>query len=222
MKKSIFLLAALCFVFAANAQFSAGQKMIGGQLFMRYANVVPDNSSIQKQHNYAVGFSPVFYRFISQKKINGYGLNYNYVRQKTFNGTPGEIITYQNHSVGAFFSQTQLQPIAKNVYFTLTGTVGANYQIQKNKSNVSTVANDAKGFNLFLRGGIGLWYQLNQRFILTTQLNNLVSVEYNYDKTTNTNGSNTTSGTTHGFGFTTGLNGFSLNSLGIGVNYLLK
>lgn len=221
MKKSVLLLAALCFVFAANAQFSAGQKMIGGQVSMGYSNVDRSTPSLQKQHNFSAGFSPVFYRFKTKNKVNGYGLNYYYLRQKTDIGTPGEM-TYQNHSVGAFLSQTQLQPIAKNLYFTLTGTVGANYQIQKNKSNVSAVYNDAKGFNLFLRGGIGLWYQLNQRFILTTQLNNLLSAEYSYNKTTSTNGTNTTSGTTNGFGFTTGLNGFSLNSLGIGVNYLLK
>ncbi|MBI2275483.1 MAG: hypothetical protein HYU70_16940 [Bacteroidetes bacterium] len=221
MKKTVCLLAAVCLVFAANAQFSAGQKMIGGQVSMGYSRIESSNSSVQKQHNFSAGLTPIFYRFKGKNKVNGYGLNYIYLRQKADIGTPGEI-TYQNHLVGAFFSQTQLQPIAKNLYFTLTGTVGANYQIQKNKSNVSTVANDAKGFNLFLRGGIGLWYQLNQRFILTTQLNNLLSAEYGYTKTTSTNGTNTTSGSTNLFGFTTGLNGFSLNSLGIGVNYLLK
>lgn len=221
MKKSVCLLAAVCFVYVANAQFTKGEKMIGGQVSMGYNNVTRSTPAIQKQHNFSAGLSPIFYRFINPNKVNGYGLSYFYSRQTTDIGLPIES-NYQNHSVGAFFSQTKLQPIAKNVYFTLTGTVGANYQIQKNNSNVSTGYYDAKGFNIFLRGGIGLWYQLNQRFILTTQLNNLVSVEYGYIKTTNTNGSNTTSSTTNGVGFTTGLNGFNLNSLGIGVNYLLK
>lgn len=221
MKKSFLFLTALCFVFAANAQFSAGQKMIGGQVSMGYSHVDRSTPPQQKQNSFSAGISPVFYRFISPNKVNGYGLNYFYSRQNTDIGIPAEL-NYQNHSVGAFFSQTQLQAIAQKLYFTLSGTVGANYQTQKNNSNVSTVTNDAKGFNLFLRGGIGLWYQLNQRFILTTQLNNLVSAEYSYNKTTNTNGSNTSAGTTNGFGFTTGLNGFNLNSLGIGVNYLLK
>lgn len=221
MKKSVCLLAAVCFVFSVHAQFSAGQKMIGGQVSMGYSNVNRSNPSIQKQNSFSAGFSPVLYRFKSQNKVNGYGLNYFYSRQNTDIGIPAEL-NYQSHSVGAFVSQTQLQPIGKKLYFTLSGTVGANYQIKKNNSNLSTVGYDAKGFNLFLRGGIGLWYQLNQRFVLTTQLNNLVSAEYSYNKITSTNGTNTSSSITNEVGFTTGLNGFSLNSLGIGVNYLLK
>jgi len=221
MKKLAFLLAAVCFVFAANAQFSAGQKMIGGQVSLGYNNIDFNNPTVQKQNYTSINLSPVFSRFTSPTRITGFGLQYAYSQQKTGIGGPSEQ-TYHSHLIGAFVSQTKLQPLAKNIYFTLTGSAGANYQFQKTRNTVSAITVDGNGLAVYLRGGIGLLYQLNQRFLLSTQLNNLLSLEYGHGKSTTTNGNVSTTGNSNWVGFSTGLNGFSLNSVGIGVNYLLK
>lgn len=221
MKKLCLLLTLLCFVYATEAQFSTGQRMIGGQLSVGYSNTDFNTTPIQKQNNSSVSISPVFSRFSSPTRINGFGLQYSYAHQKTGIGSPSEQ-TYNSHLIGAFVSQTHLQPLAKKLYFTLSGTAGAGYQFQKISSTSSPATTDIKGVNVYLRGGIGLLYQLNQRFVLSTQLNNLVSLEFGHGKTTNNNGTVSTSNTTNQVGFSTGLNGFSLNSIGIGVSYLLK
>jgi len=221
MKKTVCLLAAVCLVFAANAQFSAGQKMIGGQVSVGYSNTDFNTPTVQKQNYTAVSLSPVFSKFTSPTRITGFGLQYAYSQQKTGIGGPSEQ-DYYSHLIGAFVSRTQLQPLAKKFYFTLTGSVGANYQFQKTRNTLPTTTVDTKGINVYLRGGIGLLYQLTPRFLLSTQLNNLVSLEFGHGKSTTTNGNVSTTGTNNQVGFSTGLNGFSLNSVGIGVSYLLK
>lgn len=221
MKRFCFVLASFCLVYAAEAQFTTGQRMIGGQLSVGYSNMDINTPVTQKQNNTSVSFSPVFSKFSSPKRINGFGLQYSYSHQKSSNGSPSEQ-TYNSHLIGAFVSQTHLQPLAKKLYFTLSGTAGANYQFQKTRISSSTATVDTKGVNVSLRGGIGLLYQLNQRFLLSTQLNNLVSLEFGHGKSTNFNGTTSVSSTTSQVGFSTGLNGFSLNSVGIGVSYLLK
>lgn len=221
MKKSAFLLAALCFVFAANAQFSAGQKMIGGQVSVGYNNVDINTPTVQKQNYTSFNLSPIFSKFTSSTRITGFGLQYDYSQQKTGIGGPSEQSS-RSHLIGAYISQTQLQPLAKRLYFTLTGSVGANYQFQKNQITFSPNTVDNKGFVVYLRGGIGLLYQLTPRFLLSTQLNNLLSLELGHGKSTVTSGNVSTTGSSNRVGFSTGLNGFSLNSIGIGVSYLLK
>lgn len=221
MKKLCFVLASFCLVYAAEAQFSTGQRMIGGQLSVGYSNTDINTTPIQKQNSSSVSLSPTFYKFSSPTRLNGFGLQYSYAHQKTGIGSPSEQ-TYNSHLIGAFVSQTHLQPLAKKLYFTLSGTVGANYQFQKTSSTNSPNTTDTKGVNVYLRGGIGLLYQLNQRFVLSTQLNNLVSLEFGHNKSTTSNGTSSVNSTTNQVGFSTGLNGFSLNSVGIGVSYLLK
>jgi hypothetical protein len=102
--------------------------------------------------------------------------------------------------------------------------VSYNYSGSKNYNLSGNTSSKSNGWGIEAIGSVGLFYQLNNRFLLTTNLINLVTISYGQQRyqyfDANNNLTNTEQGSS--WRINTGLTGFSLNNLGIGVKYLLK
>jgi hypothetical protein len=71
--------------------------------------------------------------------------------------------------------------------------------------------------------GLGLMYQLNNRFLLSAALVNLANLSYCFfDTKIFTTGNSANSTISNTLNFNSGLNRFSLNNISFGFNYLLK
>lgn len=220
MKKLILSVAALLFAGTMFAQFSSGQKLIGGQLSFSRTKYQPVNQPGYEQQNNNFGISFSYGQFSSPTKVFGFGIQYNYYDSRYTN--TGAVTKSKNNSLGAYAELTKLQPIAKKLYLAFTGTGGVNYNYGRN-DNANSSYDETKGYTIYLSGGMGLWYQLNRHFILTGNVSNLLNISYSHadTRTFNTTGTLNGEGRSNSFALTTGLSSFSLNSFNIGVRYLL-
>lgn len=223
MKKSLHLSVLSCFLFLfSSAQFNPGQKMISGQLSFNSGkstdNITPGN--YQKNNTATLSFS--FSKFRTPQRLLGFGVLYSYMNS-TYNSAPFSSQNITNH-VGSLFAEIiQLQPLAKKLFLSFNGTGGINYN--RSKTNYSTGGGmKSSGYGVYVSGGMGLWYHLNNRFVLTGNISNLLNASYAFGKTENSasSGGSVVIGNAHNFSFSTGLNGFSLGNFSIGARYLLK
>lgn len=223
MKMKLFLSAALLISTASFAQFSAGQKMIGGSLGfnashtnnMVYPPVFGDGN---RSFSLGLGFS--LEKFQSPSVFEGGGINYSYLNTRNAIGTSSET-TNKNNSVGLFVDRTKLERLANKLYLGFTGTGGVNFQFGQS-TDIPGNQTKSQAYGVNVSGSLGLLYQLNKRFLLNCTLNNLVAVNYQYGITkTYSNGSYLGKEKNSFFSLSTGLNGFNLYGLSFGFRYLL-
>jgi hypothetical protein len=205
----------LLIIIACDAQFQAGQKAIGGQVAFGINNFsVPLPYNSQKATALSVNLSLSHFR--SPTLLNSFGIAYNYNYSLFYSGSLLEKNTSSNNNIDAFVSSTKLKSLAKDFYFTLTGMARASYSSFNIKQPSINGEARTHGYGAGLTGSIGVMYRLNQRFLLNCDFSNLLSASYGHTVHTN----NTYS--TNTFNFSTGLSGFSMNSLAFGVKYLLN
>jgi hypothetical protein len=224
MKRIFYSICLLFLLSGVKAQFQAGQKMIGGQLFFNTNSVsAPSNfaspSPSVGQRTTSLGLNLSFSRFKNATTLNGMGISYTHSHNKINIGTPFES-TSSMHSVGLFANKTKLQKLAKDFYLTFTGTAFGNYQFGNGTLQFQNrYPEKFRGYGLGVSGSAGLMYQLNKRFVISGDLSNLVRLSYTCGKYTNSVTDNITK--YDSFGFSTGLSGFTLGNLSFGVQYLL-
>lgn len=218
MKISLTLICCLLVSIFATAQFKTDQKMIGWKLAadLYNNNLGPSTSSEQHTSNFLISVS--FSKFKSPTLFTGFGLTYNYNYNHSGIGTFTAEQINRSHGVGLFVTGTKLQPLAKKVYMGFTGTGGGQYGFGKTTIVSTGVYSNGNSYNVYVNGTLGLFYQLSQRFLVSTNLFNLFNLNY-FNGHTN-NGSNEIHSNT--LNFSSGFNTFSLNNLGIEARYLLK
>jgi len=152
----------------------------------------------------------------------GFGVQYSYSDARYNSGSSSQLEN-KNNVVGAFIELTKLQPLARKLYLSFSGIGGANYNIGDTYYPNNTKS-QTKGYNLYVNGGMGIWYQLTNRFVLTGNVSNLLSLSYGYGKTTSylVNNTSVIEGNNTNFTLSTGLSNFSLGNFGFGVKYVLK
>jgi len=223
MKNTCLLLLLLSFVTVSHAQFQTGKKVIGGQIEIATLNnnYFSSPGSEQRVTQFSTSFS--LSRFKSPTLLNGFGLTYSYNHAHNNIGSPTDDQVYYSHNIGAFISSTKLTPLAKKFYLTLTGNAGAGYGFSKT-DHVPSTGNYSKGegYNLYVSGDLGLLYQLNERFLFTATLTNLLNLSYHHGSTSNYSGTTVNKINNSSFGLSSGLTGFSVNNISVGVRYLLK
>ena len=219
MKNLLLIFIGLSSSLITNAQFTTGQKLLGGQLSFSNSKSASVSTGSTTQKSTTGGLSFSLSRFKNPLLLTGVGIQYGYTGTNYDNG-----ISLQDnkiHQLGAFYEITKLQPLAKKLYLGFTGTAGGNYTIQ-NTSSSNNASSRMRGYNVYLNGGMGVWYALSQRFLLIGNINNLLAVTYAHGKTTSYNNPGTNIVTGNSFSISTGLNSFSLANIGFGVRYLLK
>ena len=223
MKK--FLLSGLVLSLACvgKAQFVTGKKMLGGQFSISVnKNDFPSNS-LNVQSNTSFSTSLSLSRFTSPVLLNGVGCYYflNSSSQRN-NGFPVTEQKEYSHSFGVFINSTRLQPLGKKLFLGLTGTLGTGFSFGKTYQSVNTDYSRSNGYDVYITGSLGILYQLNERFLLSATLSNLLNLSYHYGKNTFYSGSQVNKGTNSSINLSSGLSGFSLSNVSFGVRYLLK
>lgn len=217
MKNSLLIVLLFCSI-AANAQFVTGQKLITGNINLSNNKISYSNGD-EGENGYASGTISLL-RFTTPTLLKGFGISYNY----NDNHNTISDIFYQN-SIGAFYAVTKLQPLVKKFYLTYGGNLNGSYRFGKSGSAVNY--SKIKGFGVGVSGSLGLLYQLTPRLILSGELSNLLMLQYYHDNSDNytvTPTGITPSGTekSNSIGLSTGLKGFNLNGLNLGISYLIK
>lgn len=221
MRKILFVLSFATF-HVCHAQFETGKKVIGGQIGFGLSKTNNPNISpglIQQYSSFSASLS--LSRFKTPTLLNGFGFNYGY-NHAEYAPLNSSAHTDNNSTIGVFVNSMRLQPLARRFYLGFTGTVGAEYGFWKSSFVSPATYSQSKNYSVYVSGGLGLLYQLDPRFLLTCNLTNLLSLYYTHSDATYHNGITVDKGNTNSVYFSSGLNGFSLNSIGIGVRYILK
>jgi len=221
MKNYLLLFTGLLFSCIVNAQFVTGQKLIGGQLSFHLSNSDLSSTSGNAQRTTSVGLSPSFSRFVSPNVFNTIGFSYLYQHTR-YNINSANEQNSNAHVFGIFVQRTKLESLAKKFYFTYAGTAGVNYQLIKTRYVIPGSNTDQNAYLGYVSGGIGLLYQVNKRFLLSCDLNNLFSVSFQHSDQKTFQGTSVYKSNGNNFGLTTGLSNMSLSSLSIGIKYMLK
>lgn len=222
MKKTKLLAVFLCTaaIKVSYGQFETGKNMIGGGIgFATQSNNTGTSPTIN-QRSSAFSLSLSLSRFSSPVSVKGFGISYSY----SFNSSSSAPeLSIHTHAVGASLNRTRLQPLGKNFYMAFSGDLGAGHSFGRtNYTGVNNYLN-IRSYHGGISGALGIWYHLNQRFILSCNLSNLANISYSYNSyTTYSGGVSVNSGNSSNFSISTALSGFSLNTLSVGVRYILK
>lgn len=223
MKNTCLLLLLLIIVTVSHAQFQTGKKVIGGQIgiatgYNNYYNPSPGIEDRNTQFSASLSLS----RFKSPTLLNGFGFSYGYMHNRNNIGTPADEQNYNAHTIGAFINSTKLVPLVRKLYLSFTGTVGAGYGFSKTDYVNTTSYRKREGYNLTVSGDMGLLYQLNERFLFTATLVNLANLSYSHYTNSNYSGATVSKINSSNFALNSGLTGFSVNNISVGVRYILK
>lgn len=229
MKRMLLFICLLFILSGVHAQFQAGQKLLGGQLSFGSnsgnTSTYPSPTSSPADQRYtSFSLNLSLSRFKSPTVLNGGGISYSYIRSRSNIGNPFEQ-TISTNSLGAFVNKTKLHPLANKLYLSFTGTGYGNYLFGTGTAAASFGSPETKTntYMLGISGSMGLMYQLNEHFLVSCELSNLLNLAYSHSDIKNTSGGGSTIKTYNdAIGFSTGLSGFSMNSLSFGVRYLFK
>ena len=230
--KNLFVCCILFFsVTIVNAQFNSGDRFIGGQLGGGFSNYNESGGSPSYPQRYSyINTSLSLSRFTSATRFVSSGFTYSYNYSHYDIGSLSSEQRYYMHNIGAFVSGTRLHPLAKKFYLGFTGTGGIGYGFGKTTNLALTPMPydyyNSKSYNVYVSGGMGLFYQLGKRWLLSGNLSNLLNLSFSHTNNTyySTTGiiSTVTQRHSDSFGIGSGLNGFSLNNIVVNIRYQLK
>lgn len=217
MKKTVLALFLLCSIGAGNAQFSQGQKAISGGIGLNTSTSESTSGPTAKQTNTSFSIAPAFTIFTSPTMMTSIGVYYSHGTNKSVSGTSSA--TSKADGTGVFFTRTKLNKLANRFYFTYGGTASASLGFTKNATVPATPEISSNSWIVAVGGNLGLMYQLNNRLLLSTNLNNFLSASFSHGVQKN-GGVATQKNNTFNFG--TGLTATPLSNFSVGVMLLLK
>lgn len=220
--KKIFTLASFI-ILAANfshAQFTPGQKVLGGNLGFstgksEYPFSSPNSSSYT---NFSV--NPSIATFKKANVLQGVSLSYDF-RQEKNRSSNNSVNKINNHSVGIGFFRQRFFPLAPKLYFTVNGSIGASYNFGKGTTilpNLPTSETLYSGYGVGFGVSPGLSYQLSKRVLFDAGLSNLLSVSFSHNQAK----SGSLKSTSNQFNLSSSLSNTNLGSVSLGFRLLLK
>lgn len=212
MKQIYLAVCCVCIGLFSHAQFNKGQRMIGGLFYLTATDNQANSTLID---NITFGTLLSYSKFKSPMSFYSIGVSYNYSGNKNY--------SYSN-GFGLNYGYTQLQTLAKKFYLGISGSGSTNFNYNNSYNLSGNTSSKSIGWGIEANGSVGLFYQLNNRFLLTTNLINLVTISYGQQRYQYIDANNNITSTENGSSWriNTGLTGFSLMNIGIGVKYLLK
>jgi hypothetical protein len=218
--KNIYLLAALLLsISIANAQLVTGSKLLGGGINLNFSSTDNDatNPGVDQRGTYG-SIQLSLMRVRNPRLVSGFGLNFFYNHTKNLPGNNRSNF----YGTGAYYAITRLVPLATKFSLALTGTAGADFLFGRTYTNIASNYDRNRTYNIGLNGNLGVWYQLHQRLLFTADLSNLLGLNYYHTGTDSFAGSIVTKSETNNIGLRSGLSGFSVGSITVGVRYILK
>jgi hypothetical protein len=221
MKKTFVLLLFIGATAAAAAQIKKGALLLGGQFGFNnstsdvtFSPPNPPNTT-QTQKSKGGNFNIAIGKAIEENSVIGLNAGYGSSKNENISGINSFTSKADQYNVGIFYRR--YKKLAARFYFF--GEVGAGYTGSKQKDKATPAINDvtrkSSGGQMYLTPGIA--YQIAKKLQLELLIPNIVSANYNVNKTTST-GNNTKQDQ---FNINTNLNGSPLNSLGLGFRFIL-
>ena len=226
---SLFTLAFLTSL-SLSAQFTQGQKLIGGSVSFStvsgdFAQNSFNNNSINRTSNTGLGINISAAKFISPKTTWGVGLLYSYTRYIVDQEVPaqGNNFKYALHSGGVNVFSQRFITLGNNFFFTILGGGTVSYNYNRQADLVSKATSKTKGYSVDAALTPGLTYKINNRFLFDAFLNNFISASFQHVEG-KSNYPLPQEAKTHSNGFyiTTSLSNTSLGNVGLGFRWLLK
>ncbi|HEX8356509.1 MAG TPA: hypothetical protein VF610_03820 [Segetibacter sp.] len=210
---------------AADAQFSKGEKVLGGNLgFSTDTSENYYNSVSGYKHTY-VSFAPSLGWFTKPQQLVGVGLIYGYNQQKLTNNNAGDPTKSYAHNAGVTIFSQRFITLGPKLYFTMQAGLSVAYSFGKSfyKTGSTDVATNNNGYGVNANLAPGLSYRLLNRVLFEGYLSNLINIGYNYTKSEPGNSSTSNNKSyQESFGISSSLSNSSLGNVGIGFRWLLK
>lgn len=196
-----------CVSVAAHAQFQKGQHQLGGTL--GFSTQKQDTNNLK---NTFVNINPAVGTFYKDNRLVGVNLYYSYSKTENY-------YEYESKVVGAGVFLRQYLPLGKSFYFF--AEEGLNVKSGKTETKQSNILSDEKLITSTIYFYPAIAYSISRVVQLELALPNLASLSYSNRKGKTTNGGTTIETKTNGFALESGLQGFSLGSVGLGVRFIL-
>lgn len=225
MMKTTFLIGSLLLTTASFAQFNKGDHLINGSVGLGSSSTrITGTSASDLTKGSGVNLNLSVSTFSSNLVRNTFGFYVsNNVAKRNLNSPPMATVN-SSLDYGVFFSRAKLLPIAKSLYLNFPFTVSAGLTNAKSEIGGSSGSeNRTKGFAANLGVSAGLLYQLNNRWVLTLSLPELLSVGYSTNKSSSyTNGVLQNPGLrSSSFALNGGIGDRSLGGLSVGFGYII-
>ena len=227
MKKIIILICISITFNNAYAQFEKDSKWIAGSFGFNFENSENKPSSV-KTNSFGFGIRSSLTKFISDKKMNNFFVGYSINSTKN-EQNPNFVNKSLNHSFNIGLGNSYLSPLFGKVYSTINTNYFFNYLYGKQETkNANVNPNQTSStvqnlYSLNFNIGIGLIYKVNNKFAVSTSLNNLLYTSiYANNQKVNSTGNPEQTIKTIGVEGGLGLSGFNFGNLQIGLMYRLK
>ena len=219
-KKSTILILLIVLTSVANAQFTKGQKVLGGNIGFAVGKSESSDNFTSSQNSFTI--NPSFAKFTKSNQLCGIGMGYGYSRQKSESPNNAQNSYIINQTIGVNVFSQRLYSMAKKLYFTLNTPASIYYMFGKNivKSSNSINESMGKGYSINLSLAPGVSYQLNNRWLFDAYLSNLVNVGFSHNQSKSSTSNYKTK--SNNFGISSSLSNTNLGNIGLGFRYLLR
>jgi len=220
MKTLYLILASSFFISISQAQFTKGDKLLGGSFGIGYGSSKTGDADKNTQKGFSIGLSPSYAWFTSSTTALGFKLNGSYGHSKS----DGTLPTSSGHSSaygGSLFFQKYKNLDSRLSLYAEFGASGS-YSSSTSKTLYSGQTSESKGssWNAGVYVTPGILYKLTQRLLLDVSLNSLLSFNYGKGKSSDQNGNSyKSSGFSIGSSFN---NSSTATGVGVGFKWLLK
>jgi hypothetical protein len=202
----------LSFSFLANAQFSKGSLLLGGELsFSGYASNYNGNDQNTHQGNFNISLG----KAISENSVFGINLTYSPYSQSNYYQFYSGPLAYKRNTYGIGIFYRKYKTLGNEFY--LFGEAGAGY-IFSNESGtdnlgVKQITGSGNGGQINFIPGIA--YKVSQKLFLEISIPYIILASYNNSHTDYQNAPSQNS-KNNSFVISTSLNGNPLSALGFG------
>jgi hypothetical protein len=207
MKKILLLIILISFSFLAKAQFTKGDKSLGG-----YVTFDGQNSSDQdgepSNETRQVGIEPSFGYFISEKTAVGIFAGYNRYHSHSENAYNGSVWETKDRTASMGLFAQQYFPLTENFLFTITGQIRFSRTWNETVYEEGTYSDEDK-LNSYSLGATvrpGFTFFPSQRWAFEASIG---SLRYTYSRSLSNDSKS-------------GAFGFNYGSVGLGVRYFFR
>lgn len=237
MKKIVLSIACVITMYAVNAQFNTGQKLIGPSLNFNVGSATYNQSNTlntateRKSTNVTIGAAFDALKFKTTKKATGFRLSYSFNNNvsKDADVLPTYKETYKqstnNNVFGAGYVVRNFIPVKNKLNFyyewVVFGSYGFGTTKQDNFINNTNYKWDNTSVNANFYITPGFTYQIKPKLLIDAALNNIGSIGYTHTKSKSTQNNNNYENKSSDFSVTSSLAaGNLLNSFSFSIKWL--
>lgn len=203
---TLFLIATLGFCFTSRAQIKKGSIFLGGDI--GGSSQKTKSSGITTNTQSSLTLSPVIGIAVKDDLVVGGDAGYVFFSNKP--GLSYSEFKQKDYSLGVFVRK--YKPLGKSNFFIfLQARLGGDYN--SIEQNLPSERDITKGFSIGINAYPGISYAISKRLYLETGFNNLVSLDYSFQKEEQSGGVVNVA-KTKGFGISSSLNNASYLYIG--------